>query len=420
MARTMPANDLNIPTARVFAPLLQPSRYKGAWGGRGSAKSWFFADNLIERCVMVPGTSWACVRETQKSLKFSAKRLLEARIEHHGLGHLFTVQESQIKTPGNGVIVFEGLQNHTADSIKSLEDFDGAWVEEAQKLSQKSLDILRPTIRKPGSELWFSWNPENESDPVDQLLRGPDVPPDAIVVRANYSDNPWFPDVLQAEMEYDRGRDPDKYSHIWLGQYLQNSDAKVFKNWTIEEFDSDLEAHLRFGADWGYANDPTVLVRGYRTGRKLYIDYEAYQVGCEIIDTPDLFLTVPESEKWPIVADSARPETISHMQKHGFPKILAAKKGAGSVEDGIEFLKTLDIVVHPRCVHTIDELTHYSWKVDKDTGLVLPVLEDKHNHVIDGVRYMCEAERRAAKTVTRPIVRPGRTGRPSSQGWMGA
>jgi phage terminase large subunit len=308
----------------------------------------------------------------------------------------FEVQETQIKSVhGDGLIIFQGMQNHTSDSIKSLEGYDCAWVEEAQSLSQRSLDLLRPTIRKPDSELWFTWNPRNSTDPIDALLRGPNLPPSAIVKEVNFRDNPWFPDVLKAEMEYDRDRDPDKYKHVWLGSYLSNSEARVFRNWTVEEFEAPEDATHRFGADWGFATDPTVLVRCHLIGRKLYVDYEAYMVGCEIVNTPDLFLTIPESEKWPIVADNARPETISHMKKNGFPKIMPAVKGPKSVEEGIEWLKNYDIVVHPRCQHTIDELSLYSYKTDPLTGNIIPVLEDKDNHVIDALRYACEALRRA-------------------------
>jgi phage terminase large subunit len=164
----------------------------------------------------------------------------------------------------------------------------------------------------------------------------------------------------------------------------------------VEEFEAPADAIHRLGADWGFAVDPTTLVRCHIIGRTLYIDFEAYRVGCEIMDTPDLFMTVPESEKWPIVADSARPETISFMQKHGFPKIMTAVKGPKSVEEGVEWLKSYDVVVHPRCVHTIDELTLYSYKTDPLTGKILPILEDKKNHVIDALRYACEGIRRAA------------------------
>ena len=392
----MAKTTLKIETPEWALQLLEPARYKGAHGGRGSGKSHQFAEMLIEAHIMDQKRRSVCVREVQKSLAQSVKRLLELKIESMNAGAYFEIQEAQIKSKkGDGLIIFQGMQNHTADSIKSLEGYDCAWVEEAQSLSQRSLDLLRPTIRKPESELWFTWNPANASDPVDHLLRGPNPPPDAVVLEVNYTDNPWFPDVLRNEMEYDKRRDPDKYGHVWLGKYLQNSSTRVFRNWRVEEFEAPAGAIHRLGADWGFAVDPTVLVRCHIIGRTLYIDYEAYAVGCEIIDTPDLFMTVPESEKWPMVADSARPETVSHMKKNGFPKIMAAVKGPKSVEEGVEWLKSYDIVVHPRCVHTIDELTLYSYKTDPMTGRVLPVLEDKKNHVIDALRYACEGVRRA-------------------------
>jgi len=389
-------NTLTIDTPRAFLPLLKPSRYKGAHGGRGSGKSYFFVDLLIERCIMEK-TDVVCLREIQKSLDKSVKKLIEERIESLGVGSLFEVQQSQIKAPYGGIIIFQGLQDHTADSIKSLQGFKVAWVEEAQSLSQRSLDLLRPTMREKDSEIWFSWNPDSINDPVDAFLRCEEPPPDAIVIEVNFTDNPNFPEVLRAEMEYDRKRDFDKYMHVWQGKYKKQSQALVFKNWKVEEFESPKEAIFRFGADWGFAVDPSVLVRANIEGRRLYIDYEAYMVGCEIDQLPDLFDRVPDSRKWFITADSARPETISYMQKHGYPKISAAIKGAGSIEDGIEFLLTYDIIVHPRCVETIKELSTYSYKVDKLTGEVLSVLSDKDNHVIDALRYACEGARKAIR-----------------------
>lgn len=391
---------LRINTPRWAVPLLEPARYRAAHGGRGSGKSHFFAEMMIEEHIRNPNQSSVCVREIQKSLKQSVKKLLETKIEELGVGHMFDVQDTVIKSRhGSGMIIFQGMQNHTADSIKSLEGYDRAWVEEAQSLSETSLTLLRPTIRKPGSELWFTWNPRHQTDPVDVLLRGERPPKDATVVQVNYEDNPWFPDVLREEMEYDRGRDADKYMHVWMGAYLANSEAQVFKNWRVEEFDAPRGTTFRFGADWGFATDPTVLIRCYIEGRTLYIDYEAYMVNCEILNIPDLFMTIPEAEKYPIIADSARPETISHVKKHGFPRIMSAVKGPKSIEDGIEWLKSYEIVVHPRCKHTIDELSLYSYKVDKITEQVLPELEDKNNHVIDALRYAVEGLRRAGKRV---------------------
>ena len=398
---------LRIETPRWAVPLFEPARYKAAHGGRGSGKSHFFAEMLIEEHIMDPNRRTVCVREVQKSLAQSVKRLLEDKIKKLGVESAFIVQESMIKSAhGSGIIIFQGMQNHTSDSIKSLEGYDCAWVEEAQSLSQRSLDLLRPTIRKEGSQLWFTWNPSSATDPVDALLRGDKPPPDATVVEVNYQDNPWFPDVLKAEMEYDRGRDYEKYEHVWLGKYLQNSDTRVFKNWCVEDFETPADATLRFGADWGFATDPTVLIRCFIEGRTLYVDHEAYMVGCEIVNTPELFFQIPESERWPIVADSARPETISYMRSHGFPKIMAAVKGPKSLEEGVEWLKSFDIVVHPRCQHTIDELTLYSYKKDALTDAVLPVLEDKDNHLIDALRYACESVRRTQKASKPTYVEP--------------
>lgn len=387
--------DIYLPAC--FRPLIPPARYKGAYGGRGSGKSHFFAEQAIVRSA-TQKCDIVCVREIQRTLNQSVKKLLEHKIQQLGLGPRFDIQERQIHSDLGGLIIFEGMQNHNAESIKSLEGYDVAWVEEAQTLSQRSLDLLRPTIRRPGSELWFSWNPNFPTDPVDALLRGENPPPDSTVVRANYRDNPWLPDVLQQELAYDQARDPDKFAHVWLGEYQRNSESRVFRNWKVEEF-PELRAGtvFRLGADWGYSIDPSVLVRCAIDGKRLYIDHEAYLIGCEIDQLPDLFRRVPDSEKWFITADSARPETISYMQKHGYPKINPAIKGARSLEEGVAFLQSFDIIVHPRCQHVIDELTLYSYKTDPLTGKVLPLLEDKHNHCIDALRYACEGARKAVR-----------------------
>ena len=389
---------MNVDFPAKLAPLFEPNRTKVAHGGRGSGKSHVFAENLIEWQIREKIDA-VCLREVQKSLKFSVKKLIESKISTMNAGAYFEIQNEQIKSHLGGVTIFQGMQDHTSDSIKSLEGFRVAWFEEAQSASQRSLDLLRPTIRAPGSELWFSWNPSKATDPVDMLLRGKTPPPSSIVIEANYKDNPWLPPELLEEMEYDKRRDPDKYAHIWLGKYQQNSHARVFNNWTIQEFERPAGTVHRLGADWGFATDPSTLVRCDIEGNRLYVDYEAYAVGCEIVNLSELFMSVPESEKWPITADSARPETISHMQKNGFPKIRAAIKGAKSLDEGVEFLKSFDIVVHPRCTHVIDELTLYSYKTDPlDDQRVLPMLADKDNHLIDALRYACEGARRALRT----------------------
>jgi len=214
-------NDLP-PKMRGF---VNPARYKAAYGGRGSSKSHSFASLIVYRALTTPGLRAVCIREVQKSIALSVRQLIVDKIKKYGVEEYFEIQEQKIITPGNGLIIFQGMQNHTSDSIKSLEGFDIAWVEEAQSISEKSLRLLRPTIRKDrhendyvkaitntkrvsnGSELWFSWNPDSPTDPIDEFLRGDKPPADIMMVRMNYDDNPYFPDVLREEMEYDKKRD---------------------------------------------------------------------------------------------------------------------------------------------------------------------------------------------------------------------
>ena len=391
-------------------------RYRAARGGRGSAKSHSFASALVLKAASQP-LRIGCFREIQKSIRDSVKRLLDDKIRSAGLESAFVSTDTEIRAHNGSLFIFGGLRTNP-DAVKSTEGLDIAAVFEANRVSQRSLDLLIPTVRKPGSELWFEWNPENATDPVDAMFCGEDGPPPGSIVRTvNWVDNPFFPEVLRQELEWDRKRDPDKYAHIWMGGYLRNSETRVFRGWTVEEFERPAGTVFRLGADWGFSVDPSVLVRCSIDGNRLYVDHEAWAIGYEIVNLPELFMSVPEAEKWPITADSARPETISHMQRNGFPRIRAAIKGARSLEEGVEWLKSFDIVVHPRCKHLIDELTLYSYKTDPLTGEVLPMLEDKHNHVIDALRYACEGARRA-----KPI-RPKAEAKPEfisagGQGWM--
>ncbi len=358
---------------------------------------------LIAAHIADPNRSTVCVREVQKSLNQSVKRLLEQKIRQLEVGDYFDIKANEIRSrKGHGIIIFQGMADHTAESIKSLEGFDCAWVEEAQSISQRSLDLLRPTIRKPWSELWFTWNPKFKTDPIDAFLRGEELPPNSVVVQVNYDKNPWFhKSVMVSEMEYDKRTNRDKYDHTWGGHYLQHSEARVFKRWHVEDFEPPADVHFRYGCDWGFFPDPLTLVRVYIQGRKLYIVDEAWALGCEIEDTPALFLTVPESEKWQIVAGADRPERIRSMQRAGF-KIIPAVRGPNSVKEGIEWLENYEIIVHSRCTHAISELELFSRKVDPLTGEVLPIFEEKNNHVIEAVRYACEAVRRTAAGKTNP------------------
>lgn len=243
----MEQNELVIDFSPVFLPLLNHARYKGIHGGRGSGKSHFFAELMIARCTYEPGLRWVCLREVQKTLDQSVKKLLEDKIQAFGVGHLFEVQANKIITPGGGVILFQGMQDHTAESIKSLESLNGgAWFEEAQTCSAKSLELLRPTIRDNNAELWFSWNPRNPTDPVDAFFRGGSAPPDSVVVEANYMDNDLFPEVLEQERIFDLSISPERHAHVWGGAYdLDGARVLIPAAWVM----ASIDAHIKLGID---------------------------------------------------------------------------------------------------------------------------------------------------------------------------
>jgi phage terminase large subunit len=273
---------LVIDTAEVFEPLLQASRYKAAHGGRGSGKSHFFASNLVEEHYRNPGMRSVCIREVQKSLKESAKKLIEDKIAEYGLGPAqgFECLKDETRTPGGGVIIYQGMQDHTAESIKSLEGFDRAWVEEAQTLSATSLKLLRPTIRKKGSELWFSWNPRRKVDPVDRMFRHGNAPTNSIVVQANWRDNPWFPAELEQERQDCLRDDPDQYDHIWEGGYVTVAEGAYYARHLAV---AKAEGRIGF-----VPADPNLIIRLFAdiggTGAKSdnFVFWAAQFVGAEI------------------------------------------------------------------------------------------------------------------------------------------
>lgn len=395
--------ELDIPTPAWAEPTLRPARYKGYKGGRSSGKSHHVAECVVEDMIADPDLRVVCIREVQRSLRYSAKTLIESKIRRLGAAHLFRVLEREIRRiGGEGVCIFEGMQDHTADSIKSLEGFKRAWVEEAQSLSKRSIDLLLPTIRADGSEIWFTWNPEQPDDPVDSLfqdLAGSAFPKSSgfaegdnfTLVHVNYAENPWCPQVSIEEAKRQLLVDPEAYAHIWLGEYNMHSDAQVLKGkWRVDEFEPGADWLGPYhGADWGFANDPTVCTRLWIHNNRLFVEYESYAVGLELDDTADRWKEdIPRVERYVVRADNARPESISHVRRKGIPKLIAAPKWSGSVEDGIAHLRSYDeIVIHRRCTHAQDEARHYSYKVDKHTGDILPEVVDAHNHCIDTWRY---------------------------------
>lgn len=288
---------LQIPTAKVFELLLKPNRYKGAYGGRGSGKSHFFAGLLIEDSLLERGLRSVCIREVQKSLKESAKRLIEDKLVEQRLGEAdgFKVFREVIATPGDGLIAFQGMQDHTAESIKSLEGYKRAWCEEAQSLSARSLSLLRPTLRADGSELWFSWNPRRKIDPVDLMLRGDNTPTNAAVVRANWSDNPWFPAVLEQERQDCLRNDPDQYDHIWEGGY-----ATILAGAYFARHIADARKQGRIGR---VAQDPLMQIRAFWDlgGRGMKSDATAIWIA-QFVGRSILVLDYYESVGQPLAA----------------------------------------------------------------------------------------------------------------------
>lgn len=372
----------------AFAELYSPHRYKVFYGGRGSGKSHavaqaltFLSSNINLRIL--------CCREIQNSIKDSSYQVLKDMTDRLGIGHEFKFTESEILHMRTGSrFIFSGLLRNE-NSIRSKEGIDICWIEEASSVSQRSWDVLTPTIRKPGSELWLTFNPLTVDDPTNVFIENP--PSNAYVRKVNYWDNPFFPEVLREQMEWDKQNDFEKYLHVWEGYPLTISDAQVFKGrFVVEPIPEDLwkkADRLFFGADFGFARDPSTLVRCFIFDNRLFIDHEAYGVGVEIDELPQLYRSVPGADQWPIKGDSARPETISYLRRHGY-HIDGAEKWPDSIEEGINFIKSFDkVVIDPRCKHTADEFRLYSYKTDRLTDEVLPVVLDKNNHTIDALRY---------------------------------
>jgi len=379
---------MNLSFAPKFKPLFKPKRYKTFHGGRGGAKSWAAARALV---IMAASGKLRilCTREVQNSIKDSVHKLLKDQIEMLGLNPWFRITNESITSASGSEFLFKGLRFDPL-GIKSTEGVDICWVEEAQSVSSDSWAILIPTIRKEGSEIWVTFNPGEESDPTYQrfIVNPPD---DSVTVEVNYYDNPYLPETLRKEMEYCKRVDYEAYEHIWLGKPKSISDSVIFRNrYRVEAFPDDLwqqADRLFFGADFGFANDPSTLIRMFMIGTRLYIEYEAYGVGVELDEMPQFYDSIPEVRKWPLKGDNSRPETISYLSRQGF-SMDAAAKWKGSVEDGVTYLKGFEeIIIHERCKHTADEFRHYSYKVDKKTGEILPIIADKFNHCIDAIRY---------------------------------
>ena len=376
--------NFELPEKLLFY-ISEKKRYKVSYGGRGSGKSWTAARCLI-LFALKSRIRVLCTRQLQTSIKDSVHKLLCDSIYSLELDPYFDITRDTIRCHNGSEFIFKGLQNQT-NEIKSIEGIDYCWVEEAQSVSEESWEVLIPTIRKENSEIWVTFNPDREDDATyKRFVLNP--PPDSIVQLVNYYDNAWFPDVLRKEMEYDKEVDYGKYEHVWLGKTVVDTEAQVYHDkFELKEFETPEDVTFYYGADWGFANDPTAVLRCFIKEQCLYIDYESGGVGVEFEELPQLFNKIPGINRWDIRADSARPETISYMSRQGY-RVKPCPKWKGSVEDGIEYIRSFRrIYVHPRCKHTYEEFKFYSYKQDKNTGDILPIVLDKNNHYMDALRY---------------------------------
>ncbi|MCW4600076.1 PBSX family phage terminase large subunit [Pasteurella multocida subsp. multocida] len=371
-------------------------RYRGSFGGRGSAKTRTFAKMTAviayKRAMAGDSGVILCGREFMNSLEDSSLEEVKQAIRAESfLNDFFEIGEKYIRTKcGRVSYIFSGLR-HNLDSIKSKARILLAWVDEAESVSEMAWSKLIPTVREHNSEIWLTWNPEKRDSATDKRFR--QFPPDSsVIVEMNYTDNPWFPDVLEQERLNDKKRlDDATYRWIWEGAYLEASEAQIF-NGKYEELEFKPNQDFNgpyFGLDFGFAKDPTAAVKCWVFDNNLYIEYEAGKTGLELDHTAGFMKErVPDIEKYILRADSARPESISYLKRNGIPRIEGGKKWSGSVEDGIEHIKSYKkVYIHPRCKETLREFRLYSYKTDRLTGDVLPTVLDEHNHYIDAIRY---------------------------------
>lgn len=422
--------ELVIDTPRKLVPALEPARYVALYGGRGGAKSHFFAEKLIERALM-KRTRWACIREVQGSLKESVKQLLTDKIVKFGLESEFQVLDNEIRCPHDGLIIFKGMQSYNATNMKSLEDYDGAWVEEAQTLSEVSLRMLRPTIRKEGSEIWFSWNPRWETDPVDQFFRGNNPmakgdwsrPKNSIIINVSWFDNPWFNETMQQEMEADYASDPEMAEHVWgggyetvgAGAYYAKIISEIEKKGQIGDF-----PHIRgekVYTSWDLGVDDYTSIWFYQIidGRVRVIDFFEYQD-----EGPDTIIPhcMPEfaTDIHKILEGLTEigRDNMFDYQRHFFPhdiaqrewgagarsriqsvaelgiKVATIKRGAAvGPEERIQAVRKMlpitDFNATGRVQRGLAHLRRYTKKFNENLGVYMGPKHDEHSHANDAL-----------------------------------
>lgn len=404
--KKMEENDLDIELPPklipVFAHARGSVRYRGAYGGRGSGKSFTFAKMAAIFGAVEP-LRILCCREYMNSIKESFHAEVKNAISSNAwLEKQYDVGADYIRSTNGTEFIFRGLRNNIS-AIKSLAQIDICIIEEAEDVPEQGWIDLEPTIRAPKSEIWVIWNPRKRESAVNQKFRGENPPPRCAIAELNYTDNFWFPAELEEQRKHAQTvMSPELYAHVWDGAYLDRSDAQVFKDkYRVSDFEigSDWPAPL-CGLDFGFSQDPTAAVMCHAVDNRLFISHCAGKIGLELDDTAAFIVhQMPDFDRFPIVADSARPESISHLKRHGLPKITGAAKGKGSVEDGLAFMRSFtEIVIHSRCKPVIDEFLRYSYKTDRNTGRITEQLIDADNHYIDAIRYALEPMMRRKPT----------------------
>jgi phage terminase large subunit len=408
--------QLNIKIPEKLLPFMVDDpdiMYKVAYGGRGGAKSWFFAQYIVLKTFENSDEIVLCCRETRNSIKDSVQSVIVETIKYLKLQEYYIITRDEIRSHAGSRIIFKGLK-HDSASIKSSERITRCWVEEAEKVSEQSwVDLLPTVMRQDKCEILISFNPRDEKNPTYQRFVV-NAPKESIVIKINYYDNPFFGEKLDKLRLQDKEFRPNSYAHIWLGECAKLSNAIIFKDkFIVEEFEIESQYGVEYfkgdgfkykhGMDFGFSADPFAMTECFVRDGNLYILSEIYAYKLETDDIiPLIKEKLPKALNNKIFADSARPETISQLQqvrthRDGYLlealDIEAAIKGKGSVKEGIEYLRNFkQIIIHPRCVNTIYEFENYSYKQDKQTDEIYTEIEDKHNHIIDAIRYAFNLE----------------------------
>ena len=389
-----------------YLPLFKPTRYKVLYGGRGSGKSWSVARALVAMAAAKP-VRVLCARETQKSIQESVHRLLKDQIGLLGLDHLFEIQETRIIGKNGSDFAFAGIRQQGVANLKSFEGVDVCWVEEAQVVSKKSWDVLIPTIRKPGSEIWITFNPELDSDETyERFVLNP--PETAWVCKANWDSNPWFPDVLDQERKDLLLRDPVAYRTVWEGECRPAVEGAIYgrEMASLQEsgrvrlvpYDPLLKVHTFWDLGW---NDETSIILAQRAASEIRIidhisgshqtlhDYvrqleaKDYRFGVDFLphDGNSKSVNTGKSAKEILEQLGRRVEIVPRMD----------------VEEGIQAAR----MVFPRCYFDaektgklIQSLKKYRRQMNQTTGSFGSPLHDDASHDADAFRYLCVSENR--------------------------